>query len=131
MKSTCLAVLGILAAIPAFAHHTVAKTFDISKLVVLTGTVTSVEWMNPHAIYHLAVIDANGVAVNWEIESRHLEGMRLDGIQSDTIKVGDLITMKVMLAQDGSHRAATASVVLSDGRIVNICTVTYNACPPQ
>ena len=131
MKATCLAILGILAAIPAFAHHTVAYTFDITKLVALTGTVTRIEWKNPHAIYHLAVIDASDVTVNWDIESRHLEGLRHDGIQWDTIKVGDRITMKMMLAQDGSHRASTASVVLPDGRSVKICTVTYNACPPE
>jgi len=131
MKAACLAVLGILAAIPAFAHHTVAYTFDITKLVALTGTVTRIEWTNPHAIYHLAVVDSSDVTVNWDIESRHLEGMRHDGIQWDTIKVGDRITMKVMLAKDGSPRAATASVVLPDRRSVRICTVTYNACPPE
>jgi hypothetical protein len=127
---TCLAlILQLMAAIPAFAHHTVANTVDISTLVPLKGTVTAVEWKNPHAIYHLAVIDANRVMVDWEIESRHLQGMRQDGIQQDTIKVGDRITMNVMLALDGTHHAATASVVLPDGRTVRVCTVTYNACP--
>jgi hypothetical protein len=118
-----------MGAIPAFAHHTVANTVDVSTLVPLTGTVTAVEWKNPHAIYHLAVIDANGVTVDWEIESRHLQGMRQSGIQQDTIKIGDRITMNVMLALDGSHHAATASVVLPDGGTVRVCTVTDNACP--
>jgi hypothetical protein len=99
--------------------------------VALTGTVTAVEWKNPHVIYRLAVPDVNGVAANREIESRHLQGMRRDGIEEDTIKVGDRITVNVMLARYGSYRAATVSVVLPDGRTVRVCTVTYNACPSQ
>jgi hypothetical protein len=49
--------------------------------------------------------------------------------RADTIKIGDRITMNVMLALDGSHHAATASVVLADGGTVRVCTVTYNDCP--
>ena len=60
---------------------------------------------------------------------RHLQGMRQDGINMDTIQVGDAVTMKVFLARDGSHHAATASVTLPNGRTVRICTVTDNACP--
>jgi hypothetical protein len=131
-KITCLAlVLQMTAAIPALAHHTVAYSFDISKLVALTGTVTAVEWKNPHVVYRLAVPDANGVIVNWEIESRHLQGMRRAGIEPDTIRVGESITMNVMVARDASHRAATASVVLPTGSTVTLCTVTDGACPSQ
>lgn len=130
MKKVALAVATILLlAAPGSAHHTVANTVDISKLVSLTGTVTSVDWKNPHVIYHLAVPDATGGAIDWEIESAHLQGMRRNGIDEDTIKVGDRVTMNVMLARDGSHHAATASIVLADGRTVRVCTVTDNACP--
>src|SRR5262245_35084118 len=122
-------VLELIVAIPAFAHHTVANRFDVSTLVPLTGTVTAIEWKNPHAIYHLAVVNARGATVDWEIESRHLLGMQHDGIRQDTIKVGDRIIMNVMVARDGSHNAATASIVLPDGRTVRVCTVTYFACP--
>jgi hypothetical protein len=55
--------------------------------------------------------------------------MRQAGIDQNTINVGDTVTMNVLLALDGSHHAATASVVLPDGRRVNICTVTENRCP--
>ena len=122
-------LLTAIAAMPASAHHTVAYDVDISKLVALTGTVTSVEWKNPHVIFHLAVPDVTGTRVDWEIESRHIDGMRRDGIASDTIKVGDALTMNVMVTRNGSHHAATASVVLPDGRKVIVCTVTNNACP--
>lgn len=119
----------VLAGATAHAHHTVALTHDISYTVALTGTVTEIQWQNPHVIYHLAVPGERSALVDWEIESRHVQGMHLDGIEQDTIKVGDAVTMNVMLAKDGTHHAATASVVLADGRTVRICTVTDNRCP--
>ena len=119
----------LLASTPAGAHHTVARTFDVSHSVPLTGIVTSIEWQNPHVIYHLAARGDSARSGDWEIESRHPQGMRMDGIEMDTIKVGDVVTMNVLVALDGSHRAATASVRLPDGRTVRICTVTENRCP--
>jgi len=113
----------------ALAHHTVAMTHDVSHTVALTGTVTSIQWQNPHVIYHLAVPTEGAGVIDWEIESRHLQGMRQAGVDADTIKVGDSVTMHVVLALDGSHHAATASVVLPGGRTVNLCTVTNNRCP--
>lgn len=110
-----------------WAHHTVANTHDVSKVVALTGVVTSVRWENPHVIYHLSLPGA--VGVDWEIESRHLQGMRQDGIDKDSIKVGDRVTFNAFLALDGSHHAATASVIMPDGRTVRLCTVTYGRCP--
>jgi len=120
---------GAIAAPASSAHHTVALTHDITHTVALMGRVTSIRWQNPHVVYHLAVADANGGVVDWEIESRHVQGMRQDGVDVDTIKVGDLVTMNVLLALDGSHHAATASVILPDGRTVRLCTVTDNRCP--
>lgn len=124
-----MALVCVFLAEPVFAHHTVANTVDTSKIVSLTGTVTAVEWKNPHVIYHLAVVDAGGARVDWEIESRHVQGMQQDGIQQDTIKVGDRLVMNVMPARDGSHHAATASLVLPNGRAVRVCTATKGACP--
>jgi uncharacterized protein DUF6152 len=118
-----------LSGAPALAHHTVANAVDVGKLVSLTGTVTAVEWKYPHVVYHLAVSDPNGAAIDWEIESRHPQGMHHDGIEQDTIRAGDRVTMNVMLARDGSHQAATASIVLADGRMLRVCTVTNAACP--
>jgi len=121
-------VLALLA--PAVrAHHTVSRTHDVSHAVALTGVVTSIQWQNPHVLFHLAVPDGGGAVVDWEIESRHPQGMRQDGIDMDTIKVGDTLTINVVLALDQSHHAATISIVLPNGRHVRVCTVTNNACP--
>ena len=131
MKSRLAVVFGcvVIASSAAAAHHTVARTFDVSHAVALAGIVTSVQWQYPHVIYHLSVHDERGGGIDWEIESRHPQGMHLDGIEMDTIKVGDVVTMNVLVALDGSRRAATASVTLPSGRTVRICTVTENRCP--
>src|SRR3954463_6141913 len=92
-----LSVTAALVAAPAVdAHHTVARTHDISHTVALIGRVTEIQWQNPHVIYHLAVPDTTGSLVDWEIESLHLQGMRRNGIEMDTIKVGDTVTMNVL-----------------------------------
>ncbi len=125
-----VAAIVLLSAAQGLAHHTVAGTVDVSRLVSLSGTVTSIDWKYPHVVYHLEVPDAKGAAVDWDIESRHPEGMRRDGVGPDTIKAGDRVIMNVMLALDGSRHAATASIVLADGRMLRVCTVTNDACPP-
>jgi len=127
--SLMLSAVISVSAVPVLAHHTVASTVDVSKLVSLTGTVTSVDWKNPHVIYHLAVSDRTGVVSDWEIESRNLQIMQRAGVEHDTIKAGQRVTMNVMVARDGSRHAATASIVLADGSMVNVCMVTNNACP--
>ena len=124
--ASALAIVLLLAG-AALAHHTVANTVDTSRLVSLTGVVTTIRWQNPHVVYYLSV--PGEIGVDWEIESRHLEGMRLDGVERDTIKVGNRVTLQVMLARDGSLHAATASIVLANGRTIRVCTVTNNACP--
>jgi hypothetical protein len=125
---TFVGIVGLFVA-PAMAHHTVAATVDVSRLVTLTGIVTSVEWKNPHVIYHLAVPASNGGMIDWEIESRNPDIMQRFGIEQDTIKAGQRVTMNVMIARDGSRNAATASIVLADGRTVSVCMVTNGACP--
>ena len=126
----CGVVLTMAGARPVvFAHHTVALTHDISHAVTLTGRITEVQWQSPHVLYHLAVPDGKGAVVDWEIESGHLQGMRRNGVDMDTITVGDTVTMRVVVALDGSHHAATVSVTLADGRTLRLCTVTENRCP--
>ena len=83
MLSACIG----LSVVPVLAHHTVASTVDVSTLVSLTGTVTSVDWKNPHVICHLAVPDTNGRVSDWELESCRLQGMHRGGIEQDTIKL--------------------------------------------
>ena len=71
MKASLLCGLAMvlgLAAVPAIAHHSFAAEYDAAKPITLTGTVTKVEWMNPHARFYIDVKDESGKMTNWELE---------------------------------------------------------------
>ena len=89
-----LAGLAVLAAMPAWAHHSAAAEYDGSKLLVLTGTVTKVEWTNPHVHYHLEVKKAGGGGDDWYLEMSSPNGMRRQGWLPDTIQTGDGVTVE-------------------------------------
>jgi hypothetical protein len=110
-------VLG-LASVPAFAHHSFAAEYDNKKPVTLTGTVTKVEWMNPHARFYLDVKDEGGNVANWEFELGSPNGLMRQGWTRSSLKEGDQVTVSGSLAKDGSKLANARTVTLSDGRKV-------------
>jgi len=110
-------VLGV-AALPAMAHHSFAAEYDSAKPVTLTGTVTKVEWMNPHARFYLDVKDESGKVTNWEFELGSPNGLMRRGWTRNSLKEGDTVTVAGSLAKDGSKLANARTVKLSDGREV-------------
>ncbi len=120
MKISLLCVLAIvlgLSAMPALAHHSFAAEYDNKKPVDLTGTVTKVEWMNPHARFYLDVKDeTSGKVTNWEFELGSPNGLMRQGWTRNSMKIGDSINVQGSLAKDGSNLANARTVKLSDGR---------------
>src|SRR5215469_10679928 len=110
-------VLGV-AALPAMAHHSFAAEYDSAKPVTLTGTVTKVEWMNPHARFYLDVKDESGKVTNWEFELGSPNGLMRRGWTRNSLKEGDTVTVAGSLAKDGSKLANARTVKLSDGKEV-------------
>src|SRR5260221_2553824 len=116
MVATAIA-LGICA-VPAVAHHSFAAEYDSKKPVTLSGTVTKVEWTNPHARFYIDVKDASGTTANWELELGSANGlMRLDWTRN-SLKSGDTVSIEGYTAKDGSKLANARSVTLGDGRKV-------------
>ena len=119
MKASLLCGLAMvlgLAAVPAIAHHSFAAEYDAAKPITLTGTVTKVEWMNPHARFYIDVKDESGKMTNWELELGSPNGLMRRGWTRHSMKEGDTVTVQGSLAKDGSSMANARTVKLGDGR---------------
>jgi hypothetical protein len=103
---------------PPAAHHSVVSQFDRNDPVTLTGTVTKVEWQNPHIWVYLDVRDENGTVAKWECEGAGPITLRRQGWTKDTLAVGARVTVEGMRARDGSNRCNSRNWALADGRRV-------------
>jgi Family of unknown function (DUF6152) len=108
------AVLLILFAIPARAHHSGAM-FDMVHPITLTGVVTKVEWTNPHTFMYVNVKNDKGAVEEWAIEINSPNFLRHNGWTSTTINPGDSITITGAPAKSGSKFMHGTSVELSNG----------------
>ena len=114
LASACV----LTGSIPAFAHHSFAAEYDAKKPITISGVVTKMEWMNPHARFYVDVKDADGKITNWNFELGAIPVLLKQGWRKDSLKQGDQITVEGSMAKDGSKSANARSVVLSDGRRV-------------
>jgi len=122
MKKSLFFLAGVVSfisvAIPVFAHHSFAAQYDRAKQVALTGPVTKVDWINPHARFFMDVKDASGKVVNWEIELGSPNGLMRRGWTRNSLKIGAPVTVNGSTAKDGSNLANASTVTLSDGKRV-------------
>ena len=109
----------LAAAIPVSAHHSFTAQYDSTKPITVTGTVTKIEWTNPHARFYVDVKDANGTVTNWELELGSPNTLIRYGWKRDSMKVGESVTVDGYLARDGSKTANAKTVKFTDGRTVN------------
>jgi hypothetical protein len=120
MRKTLLSVFTVSAALmltslPAFPHHSFAAEYDATKPVTLSGTVTKVEWMNPHARFYVDVKDDKGGVANWEFELGSPNGLMREGWTRNSLKQGDVVTVTGSLAKDGTRLVNARKVTLADG----------------
>jgi len=112
-----MAVLGLCATVlPAPAHHSFAGEFDVEKPIKLQGTVTKVEWINPHAWIHIDVKKPDGTVESWAIEGGTPNTLFRRGITRDSVKAGMEIHVDGYLARDGSNKANGRDLTLPDGK---------------
>jgi hypothetical protein len=102
----------------AAAHHSFAAQYDADKPVTLKGTVSKVEWTNPHARFYVDVRDEKGTVTNWNLELASPNVLVRNGWSRKSLTVGDEIVVEGSLAKDGSKMANARVVRLADGRRV-------------
>ena len=117
MKIFALFVMGLVASVaPALAHHSAAAEYDIKSTVTLTGVITEVEWLNPHARFYVDVKGADGKIVKWEFETGSPNQLMRNGWTRNTLKVGDTVTIEAYKAKDGANLGDAISITTSAGR---------------
>lgn len=129
-RAALLTIVGWLClAASADAHHSFRAVFDESNPVSLSGTITRVEWMNPHIWFYLAVTEPSGEVTEWGFSSAPPGVLMRRGITKDVLKVGAEVHVEGYRARDGSNNASGGSVTFADGR--NVFTASSEDAVPE
>ena len=128
-RAACMGLLVSVA--PALAHHSFAAEYDTSKSIKVTGVVTKMEWMNPHARFYVDVKEADGTVSTWNFELGAIPVLLKQGWRKDALKPGDQVTVEGNRAKDESHTAAARVVLMPDGRRVFGGSAADGSAPPN
>ncbi len=117
MRRVLTVVLGaawLFASVPAAPHHSFAAEFDLTRPVELTGTVSHVQWTNPHAWIHIDVEADDGSVQSWAIELLGINTLVRRGWTRETLKAGDLISVEGFGARDGGNSVNGTTLTRTD-----------------
>ncbi len=114
-------IAGLLLTIPLWAHHAVTAEFDTSKSFTVTGTLTKIEWVNPHAYIYLDAKDDKGAVTAYSFETGPPGNLRRSGVLRTMFTVGDPVTIDAFAAKDGtSHLGLVKAIHFADGHTIVI-----------
>ena len=119
----------LAAGAPLAAHHSFAAEFDGTKPVTLKGTVTKMEWTNPHAWLHVDVKGPDGKVVSWMVEGGAPNALLRRGWNRNSVAQGTAVTVQGFRARDGSNRVSGGELTLPDGKKLFIASAGAGAPP--
>ena len=113
---SAVAICALWISAPALAHHSFAGEFDVDKPIKLQGTITKVEWINPHAWIHMDVKKPDGKVESWMVEAGAPNALLRRGFNKQSLLPGTVITVEGYQAKDGAMRANGRDITYQDGR---------------
>ena len=116
-RTVAAAIVCSVLAVPVLAHHAVEDEYDLTRTLTLTGVVSRVEWVNPHAHLYLDVKRGDGTTLTWSIELAPPNALRRRGLDTSALTQGDRVVVDVWAAKDGSQSASVRAITLPDGRV--------------
>jgi len=112
-------LLILLLVLPVWAHHSISSEFDTSKTFNISGTLTKVEWVNPHAYIYVDSKDSQGTTVAYALETGPPGNLRRAGVLRTMFTVGEKVTVEAYAAKDGTqHLGLVKSITFADGHTV-------------
>ena len=127
-----LASLGVvIAAVPVMAHHSFAAQFDDKAPITVKGTLTKMEWLNPHTWIYVDVKQADGNVVTWAIEGAAPNGLLRRGLRRADFPNGSVLTIEAFRARNGTPTAAAQNVTFADGRNFYLGASENPGAPPE
>lgn len=120
LAATVAFAVAVTNARPLIAHHSFAAEFDASRPVRLTGTVSRVEWRNPHAWIYLAVADPAGTDVTWAIEASSPSALARRGVDRQSVRPGMTLSVSGYRAKNGTPTARGRDITLPDRRTLSL-----------
>ncbi len=127
LVAAVLTLLMLLAA-PLSAHHSFTATYDSGRKVTLRGTVTRIDWVNPHAYFYINVTDASGIVTNWALEFGNIFDLERSGWTEESLPIGEAVAVEGVPARGPARRAYAQSVTRASGQ--RLFAITQRPAPP-